>query len=165
MLQPMPMYCHVWIMLKNYKWMMFSVMILIGSIITVRTTVHINNQDNADFHKREQQQWNVWLILIKQGGKFCYLYLDALNIFTPWPFRPTGYCRCLRLSVCPSFRPSIPLSVHKLYLVRMLTHHKFELESPNLHQTCIMGYSWLVLKIRAIDHDLQGHFGHFDSEF
>ena len=66
--------------------------------------------------------------------------------------------------VCPSVR----LSVRKLYLVRTITRHKFELELPNLHQTCIMGYSRLVLKIEVIDLDLQnlqGHFGHFDSEF
>ena len=50
-------------------------------------------------------------------------------------------------------------------LVRAITLHRFGLESPNLHQTCIMGYSWLVLKIGVIDFDLQYHFGHFDWEF
>ena len=39
------------------------------------------------------------------------------SIITPWPFRPKGYCRCLRLSVC------------KLYLVRTITRHKFQVES------------------------------------
>ena len=67
---------------------------------------------------------------------------------------------CVCTSVCPSVRPS----VRKLYLVRAITRHRFELESPNLHQTCILGYSRLVLKM-VIDLDLQGHFGHFDSEF
>ena len=38
-------------------------------------------------------------------------------------------------------------------------------QSPNLHQTCILGYSRLVLKIEVIDLDLQDHFGHFDLEF
>ena len=80
-------------------------------------------------------------------------------VFTPWPFRPKVYCCCL--SVHPSFRPSL----RELYLVRTITHHIFELESPNLHQTCILGYSQLVLKIGVIDLDLQGHFGHFDLEF
>ena len=47
----------------------------------------------------------------------------------------------------------------------MITRHKFELEPPNLHQTCILGYSQLVLKVEVIDIDLQGHFGHFDLEF
>ena len=47
----------------------------------------------------------------------------------------------------------------------MITPHRFGLESPNLHQTCILGYSQLVLKMEVIDLDLQGHFDHFDSEF
>ena len=64
---------------------------------------------------------------------------------------------CIRLSVRPS--------VHKLFFVCMITHHRFEMESPNLHKTCILGYSWLLLKVEVIDLDLQAHFGHFDSEF
>ena len=84
-----------------------------------------------------------------------------VRIFTPWPFRPKGYCRCMRLSVSPSARPS----ARKLYFVRTITRHRFELESPNLHQSCIMGYSRLVLKIEVIDLDLEGHFDHFDSEY
>ena len=53
--------------------------------------------------------------------------------------------------------------VRKLHFVRTITRHRFELKSPNLHQTCILGYSWLVLKKEVIDLDLQGHFGHFVS--
>ena len=68
------------------------------------------------------------------------------SFFTHWPFRPKGYCHCLRLSV------------RKLYLVRTIPHHRFELESPNL-QTCIIGYFWLVLKINL---DFQVHLGHLD---
>ena len=84
------------------------------------------------------------------------------NSFTPWPFRPKGYCRCPCLSVRPSARPS----ARKLYLVRTVTRHKFELESSNLHQTCIMGYPRLVLKTAVIDPDLLGQFhGNCDSEF
>ena len=60
---------------------------------------------------------------------------------------------------------SVRPSVRKLYLVRAITRHRFELVSPTLHQTCIMGYSRLVLKIGVINLDLQGHFCHFDSEF
>ena len=86
-------------------------------------------------------------------------------IFTPWPFRPKGYCRCLRVSVRPSVRPSVCPSVRELSLVRTITRHILELESPNLHQTCILGYSRLVLKIGVIDRDLQGHLGQFDIEF
>ena len=88
-------------------------------------------------------------------------YSCCVDFVTPWPFRPKGYCCRLCLSVCPS----ICLLVCKLYLTGTITHHRFELESPNLHQTCIMGWSWLVLKIGVIDLDLQGHFGHFVSEF
>ena len=33
----------------------------------------------------------------------------------------------------------------------------FELESPNLHQICILKFSQLVLKMGVIDIDLQGH--------
>ena len=60
---------------------------------------------------------------------------------------------------------SVRLSTRPLFLVRTITHHKFELESPNLHQTCILGYSRLVLKMEVIGPDLQCHFDHFDSEF
>ena len=69
------------------------------------------------------------------------------------------------LSLPSSVRLAARPSVCKLYLVRTITRHKFELESSNFHQTCIMGYSWVVLKMEVIDLELQGHFGHFDSEF
>ena len=52
----------------------------------------------------------------------------------------------VHLYVCPS----ICLFVHKLYFVHMITPHKFELESPNLHQTCIMGFFQLVIKIESL---------------
>ena len=69
-----------------------------------------------------------------------------------------GYCRCLR----PSVRPPACLSVRQLYLVRTITRHRFELESPHLHQTRILRYSCLVWKVGVIDLDLQGQFDHFD---
>ena len=47
--------------------------------------------------------------------------------------------------------------VRKLYFVRTITHRRFELESPNLHQICILGYCRLLLKMEAIDLDPQGH--------
>ena len=37
---------------------------------------------------------------------------------------------------------------------------RFGMESPNLYQTCSMGYCQLVLKMEVIDRDLQCHFGH-----
>ena len=104
-------------------------------------------------------EWHPIFKYVTLTWHLCQSPLFAL--FTPWPIRPKGYCRCLHLSV----RPSVHLSVRKLYLVRTITRHKFELELPNLHQTCIMGYSRLLWKIGVIDLDLQGHFGHFDSEF
>ena len=54
---------------------------------------------------------------------------------------------------------------YEIRLVRGITRHRFGLESPNLHQTCILGYSQLVLKIEVIDLAPRGHFGHFDLEF
>ena len=39
----------------------------------------------------------------------------------------------------------------------MITCSGFKLESPNLHQICILGFSQLVLKMGVIDLDLQGH--------
>ena len=60
--------------------------------------------------------------------------------------------RCSVVCICPSVCPSvrIPIRVRKL-----------EMESSNLHQTCIMGYSWPVVTIEVIDLDLEWHFGHF----
>ena len=60
----------------------------------------------------------------------------------------------------------LPASVHLSFCLEtlfyyMITHHKSELELPNLH----LVYSWLVLKMEVIDLDLQVNFGHFDSEF
>ena len=56
-------------------------------------------------------------------------------------------------------------SIRKLLLVRTITRHRFELQSPNLHRICSLGYSQLVLKMEVIDLDLKGHFGHFVLEF
>ena len=70
-------------------------------------------------------------------------------------------CPCVRLSVCLF----VCLSVRKRYLVRTITRHRFELESPNLHQAWIMGCYQLVLKMEVIDNYLQCHFGHFDPKF
>ena len=52
-----------------------------------------------------------------------------------------------------------------IQLFRVITHHRFGLQSPNLRQTCILWYSQLVLKMEVIGLDLQDHFGHFDTEF
>ena len=41
-------------------------------------------------------------------------------------------------------------------LVRTVTHHVFELVSPNLHQMCILGLSRMLLKMVLIDLGLLG---------
>ena len=57
------------------------------------------------------------------------------------------------------------LEFKEIWLVRTITCHRFGLESQNLPQTCIMGYTRLVLKMEVIDLDLQGHIDHFVLEF
>ena len=47
----------------------------------------------------------------------------------------------------------------RIGLVCMITCNGFELKSPNLHQICILGLSYRVLKIRVIDVDFQGNLG------
>ena len=44
-----------------------------------------------------------------------------------------------------------------LWLVRAITFDGFELESLNLHQICILGFSQVILKMGCIVFDLQGH--------
>ena len=97
-----------------------------------------------------------------------YTYVAALYMNFITSFLPLGLSSRRGIVVAcvfPSVRPSVNPSVRKLYHVRTITCHRFELKSPNLHQTCILGYSRLLLRIGLIDLDLQGNFGHFDSEF
>ena len=42
-------------------------------------------------------------------------------------------------------------------LTCVITCNGFELDSPNLHQICILWCSWLLLKIEVIGLELQGH--------
>ena len=63
----------------------------------------------------------------------------------------------LPASVHLSVRLSVCLSVLKRYLVRKTILQRFELESPNLHQTCMLGQSRQVLKMGVAD--LRGHLG------
>ena len=44
-------------------------------------------------------------------------------------------------------------------LVSAISRHMFELESPNLHQLCILESTKTLLKMVLIDLDLQGHLG------
>ena len=76
-----------------------------------------------------------WVIEVKKKKNHRFLPLGL-------PGRRGIVVACVCPSVCPSVR--------KLYLVRTITLHKFELESPNLHQTCILQYSRLILKWRSL---------------
>ena len=97
---------------------------------------------------------------------YLWIHVDLISVgskiqYQASQFLPLGLSGWTGISVaCVCL--SIHLSVCKHYLVRMITRHRFELESPNLHQTCILGYSQLVLKMGVIDLYVQGHFGHFD---
>ena len=57
-------------------------------------------------------------------------YNDA-SCFYPGPVLAFGYCRCLRLSVCPSVRVC-----GNHLLVRAIPHHPFKLGSANLDHRC-----------------------------
>ena len=56
-------------------------------------------------------------------------------------------------SVCPSVRLSVCLS-NRNALVTAITHHRFQLWTPNSHQLCILGYIRLISKMGVIDCDL-----------
>ena len=122
--------------------------------------------------KKCDQTLGVWKLetFYKEAINFNHPFFIATHyrlkvcFITPWPFRLKGYLSLpapVRLSTRLSVRPS----VRKLYLVRTISRHRFELGSPNLHQTCIVRYSWILSKIGVIDPELPGHFGHFDPEF
>ena len=71
--------------------------------------------------------------------------------FYPRPVLAFGYCRCLRLSVCPSVR-----MCGNHLLVRAITHHPFKLGSPNLHHRCkrpwlrsLLFGGWLILTFKV----------------
>ena len=51
-----------------------------------------------------------------------------------------------------------------MWLIRTITHHRFELESQNLHHACIIRYSRLLLKMGVIDLDLQCHLAILNQE-
>ena len=56
------------------------------------------------------------------------------------PYELSGWRDIVVACVCSSARPS----VRKLYLVRAITRHRFELESPNLHQTLGWYWKWII---------------------
>ena len=71
--------------------------------------------------------------------------------FYPRPVLAFGYCRCLRLSVCPSVRVC-----GNHLLVRAITRHPFKLGSPNLDHRCKRPWLRSLLFWGVIDLDLQG---------
>ena len=75
----------------------------------------------------------------------------SVTPFYPRPVLAFGYCRCLRLSVCVCVRPCVNYE-----LVRAITHHPFQLGSPNLDQRCKRPWLRSLLFCGMIDHDLQG---------
>ena len=121
----------------------------------VGNKLFFDKRDDSEFGKISWHLLIDWLRAAFSSQPWYYQW----GIWSGAPFYPLAF----QAEGVLSLPASVHLSVCKLYLVRMITRHKFELESPNLHQTCIMGYSRLVLKMEVIDR--QGHFGHFDSEF
>ena len=78
-----------------------------------------------------------------------------------------GYSQLLLNLAVFDFKVILATLTHKIisYLACLHDRSSQIWTSPNLHQTCILGYSQLVFKMEVIDLDLQGHLGHFDSKF
>ena len=85
-----------------------------------------------------------------QNRIWCNIPCDKIesSVFNPRPLRPKGYCRHLRLSVCPSVRlsvcPSVCLSV-PIILVNTITQPVYPISPPNLLGSFNMALSWMVL--------------------
>ena len=65
------------------------------------------------------------------SDKYSLVWLYCVFFFYPRPVLAFGYCRWLRLSVCPSVRVC-----GNYLLVRAITHHPFKLGPPNSDQRC-----------------------------
>ena len=81
----------------------------------------------------------------------CVIITLLSHHFYPGPVLAFGYCRCLRLSVCVSI---CVCSNHML--VRAITHHPFEIGSPNVDHRCKRPWLRSILFWGVIDPDLQG---------
>ena len=73
-----------------------------------------------------------------------------IQFYYPRPVLAFGYCRCLRLSVYVSVRPSVCVCGKHL-LVRAITHHPFKLRSPNLDHMCKRPWLRSILFSGVID--------------
>ena len=82
------------------------------------------------------------------------------NFVTPRPIRPEGYCRRLRLSVCPSVRPSVCDA-----LCNAITQKPLYGFQPNLHRICIPQDFKPDYIIGDLDLPFQGHLAILDLEF
>ena len=89
--------------------------------------------------------------LITENHIRMYCFTVYHNDFYPRPVLAFGYCRCLRLSVCPSVRVC-----GNHFLVRAITHHPFKLGSPNLDHRCKRPWLRSLSFWGVIDIDLQG---------
>ena len=103
-----------------------------------RSAANVFVFDNADMYGEPSLTIKFMLVSYFPVWNKIRLFSYFRTRFLPLAFQTNGYCRCLRLPVCPSVRPS----VRELYLVCTITRHLFGLESPNVHQTCILEYSW-----------------------
>ena len=121
---------------------------------------------NADQHKQwsNKLQTNEFIIArtencLTHQFTYCVFLLRLGNHrwgfmcrFYPRPVLAFGYCRCLRLSVCPSVRVC-----GNHLLVRTITHHPFTLGSPNLDHRCkrpwlrslLFFWGWLTLTFKV----------------
>ena len=97
----------------------------------------------------------IWIQNIVMSTLLSDSYLSVVvttdNTFYPRPVLAFGYCRCLRLSVCPSVRVC-----GNHLLVRAITRHPFKLGSPNLDHRCKRPWLRSLLFWGVIDLDLQG---------
>ena len=99
----------------------------------------------------------MWIcVLIHNHKNPCCHMMSIVHIgldiaFYPRPVLAFGYCRCLRLSVCPSVRVC-----GNHLLVRAITRHPSKLGSPNLDHRCKRPWLRSLLFLGVIDLDLQG---------